>query len=26
VVSVYYQESKASQPQIEVFRNSSLTA
>jgi putative endonuclease len=26
VVSVYYSESKASQPQIEVFRNSSLTA
>ena len=26
VVSVYYQESKASQPQIEVFRRSSLTA
>jgi len=26
VVSVYYRESKASQPQIEVFRNSSLTA
>ena len=26
VVSVYYQELKASQPQIEVFRNSSLTA
>jgi putative endonuclease len=26
VVSVYYQESRASQPQIEVFRNSSLTA
>jgi putative endonuclease len=26
VVSVYYPESKASQPQIEVFRNSSLTA
>ena len=26
VVSVYYQESKASQPQIEVFKNSSLTA
>ena len=26
VVSVYYDESKASQPQIEVFRNSSLTA
>jgi putative endonuclease len=26
VVSVYYQESQASQPQIEVFRNSSLTA
>lgn len=26
VVSVYYQQSKASQPQIEVFRNSSLTA
>jgi putative endonuclease len=26
VVSVYYQESKARQPQIEVFRNSSLTA
>jgi len=26
VVSVYYQKSKASQPQIEVFRNSSLTA
>jgi putative endonuclease len=26
VVSVYYLESKASQPQIEVFRNSSLTA
>jgi hypothetical protein len=25
-VSVYYSESKASQPQIEVFRNSSLTA
>ena len=26
VVSVYYLESQASQPQIEVFRNSSLTA
>jgi putative endonuclease len=26
VVSVYYQRSKASQPQIEVFRNSSLAA
>jgi putative endonuclease len=26
VVSVYYPKSKASQPQIEVFRNSSLTA
>jgi len=26
VVSVYYLQSKASQPQIEVFRNSSLTA
>lgn len=26
VVSVYYGQSKASQPQIEVFRNSSLTA
>ena len=26
VVSVYYLESKASQPQIEVFKNSSLTA
>jgi putative endonuclease len=26
VVSVYYDRSKASQPQIEVFRNSSLTA
>ncbi len=26
VVSVYYSESKARQPQIEVFRNSSLTA
>jgi putative endonuclease len=26
VVSVYYGNSKASQPQIEVFRNSSLTA
>lgn len=26
VVSVYYGLSKASQPQIEVFRNSSLTA
>ena len=26
VVSVYYAQSKASQPQIEVFRNSSLTA
>lgn len=26
VVSVYYAESQASQPQIEVFRNSSLTA
>ncbi len=26
VVSVYYSESKASQPQIEVFLNSSLTA
>jgi putative endonuclease len=26
VVSVYYQRSNASQPQIEVFRNSSLTA
>jgi putative endonuclease len=26
VVSVYYDNSKASQPQIEVFRNSSLTA
>jgi putative endonuclease len=26
VVSVYYETSKASQPQIEVFRNSSLTA
>jgi putative endonuclease len=26
VVSVYYGRSKASQPQIEVFRNSSLTA
>lgn len=26
VVSVYYPESKASQPQIEVFRNSSLRA
>ncbi len=26
VVSVYYGHSKASQPQIEVFRNSSLTA
>jgi hypothetical protein len=25
-VSVYYSESKASQPQIEVFQNSSLTA
>jgi hypothetical protein len=25
-VSVYYPESKASQPQIEVFRNSSLMA
>jgi putative endonuclease len=26
IVSVYYGHSKASQPQIEVFRNSSLTA
>jgi putative endonuclease len=26
VVSVYYTDSRASQPQIEVFRNSSLTA
>jgi len=26
VVGVYYSESQASQPQIEVFRNSSLTA
>ena len=26
VVSVYYGHSKASRPQIEVFRNSSLTA
>lgn len=26
VVSVYYDRSKANQPQIEVFRNSSLTA
>ena len=26
VVSVYYETSKASQPQIEVFRNASLTA
>jgi putative endonuclease len=26
VVSVYYEHSKARQPQIEVFRNSSLTA
>ncbi len=26
VVSVYYEQSRASQPQIEVFRNSSLTA
>jgi len=26
VVSVYYSQSRASQPQIEVFRNSSLTA
>src|SRR5260370_24146052 len=26
VVSVFYPQSKASQPQIEVFRNSSLTA
>jgi putative endonuclease len=26
VVSVYYEQSKARQPQIEVFRNSSLTA
>ncbi len=26
VVSVYYLESKASRPQIELFRNSSLTA
>lgn len=26
VVSVYYEPSKASQPQIELFRNSSLTA
>jgi len=26
VVSVYYRQSRASQPQIEVFRNSSLTA
>ena len=26
VVSVYYGDSKASQPQIEIFRNSSLTA
>ena len=26
VVSVYYQRSNASEPQIEVFRNSSLTA
>jgi putative endonuclease len=26
IVSVYYGQSKASQPQIEVFRNSSLTA
>jgi putative endonuclease len=26
VVSVYYLESKASQPQIEVFKNSSLSA
>ncbi len=26
VVSVYYSRSQASQPQIEVFRNSSLTA
>jgi len=25
IVSVYYGNSKASQPQIEVFRNSSLT-
>jgi Holliday junction resolvase-like predicted endonuclease len=26
VVSVYYEASKASQPQIELFSNSSLTA
>ena len=26
VVSVYYEQSKASQPQIEVFRNASLSA
>jgi putative endonuclease len=26
VVSVYYSQSKTSQPQIEVFKNSSLTA
>jgi putative endonuclease len=26
VVSVYYEQSRASQPQIELFRNSSLTA
>jgi putative endonuclease len=26
VVSVYYEHSKVRQPQIEVFRNSSLTA
>jgi putative endonuclease len=26
VVSVYYEQSNASQPQIELFRNSSLTA
>ena len=26
VVSVYYEQSKASQPQIELFRNASLTA
>ena len=26
VVSIYYEQSKASQPQIEVFRNASLSA
>jgi putative endonuclease len=26
IVSVYYEKSKASQPQIEVFRNASLSA